>query len=362
VKLNYANAISLKNTAYDQDTVKYAVALYGISVDTDEDGNTIGLTFGPASGAPGDSILNTYGNYKDAYVSHDPWGTTAKGNAHRCIHDDDWATIIEWGKKDPQVYEQCLYMGTRWKTDGDGNGDGAGVLAKSVGVSYLQWNVQAQVTGEIGLIDSNNGGWPASRIRAVLNGADKYTADGTHTTAEGSIVAGTDVASMTADNSFLALFPKELRDVIVAKKVKSDTVREDAINYNKITYDRLWLLSGSEMMESSDDYDSNGFGTAYTNDSYRILRQHEGVGDTRSTAAYTRQHDMGISVSSTGSTSYTTQKALFNENGTGSWSWTRTVYEQDDSQVYCSYATSGFRPYNPSNGVGIGISPCFCIN
>lgn len=79
----------------DSGPVKYAVAIYGIGQDVDQNGNTMGITFGPATGA----------DYVNSYKSHTPSGSTASGNAHRCLHDDDWNTIISWNHTDPNVYE-----------------------------------------------------------------------------------------------------------------------------------------------------------------------------------------------------------------------------------------------------------------
>jgi hypothetical protein len=357
VTLDYTKAQALKNGSYDPDTVKYAVTLYGIQADQDENGSTIGLTFGPATGSqPNDK--NTLGNYNDAYVSHNPWGTTAKGNAHRCIHDDSWEEIIDWGSKDPQVYEQCLSLGIR--KDASGNGDGAGVLKQSVNAEYLKWNVLAKTGTYSDLVDTNEGGWPASRIRAVLNGAQEETADGTHATVNDGTPAGTDVASMTEDDSLLAAFPEELKAAIVKKKVKSDTVCDDAIGNNVITYDKLWLASGSEFIESSEDYDAEGFGLR-SSDEKSPFRQHEGVGDTRETAAYTRQHNMGI-IARKNTDDYLGQKTVYDEAGKACFSWLRTLDNNDDAKVYYLWPSTGYFTYYPTNGYGIGISPFFCVN
>ncbi|RGF13330.1 hypothetical protein DW187_01470 [Ruminococcus sp. AM16-34] len=84
--------------AHYKPPMKYAVAIYGICVDELESGKA-GLTFGPALGE----------SYVQKSKSHNPSGTTEIGNnAHRCVHNDNWKTIIEWNKIDPYVYEQCI--------------------------------------------------------------------------------------------------------------------------------------------------------------------------------------------------------------------------------------------------------------
>lgn len=87
--------------AHYKPPMKYAVAIYGICVDELESGKA-GLTFGPALGE----------SYVQKSKSHNPSGTTEIGNnAHRCVHNDNWKTIIEWNKIDPYVYEQCIEKG-----------------------------------------------------------------------------------------------------------------------------------------------------------------------------------------------------------------------------------------------------------
>lgn len=86
--------------AHYKPPMKYAVAIYGICVDDvyDEATGNIskgGLTFGPALGE----------NYVQRFKNHNPSGITEAGHEHRCVHNDNWNTIIEWNKTDPYVYE-----------------------------------------------------------------------------------------------------------------------------------------------------------------------------------------------------------------------------------------------------------------
>ena len=107
--------------------INYAVMAYGIGVDKDANGNTMGITFGPALGYPefspyhnrtDDSTTTTQTFMKSHSVSGDATvmdesttackdashsvitgtdaGTDTAGNAYRCLHYDNWATIIYW--------------------------------------------------------------------------------------------------------------------------------------------------------------------------------------------------------------------------------------------------------------------------
>lgn len=243
--------------------VKYAVTVYGIRHDTyrEEDGTTgtAGLTFGPAAA----------GDFRQTYVSHVPSGVTETGNLHRCIHEDDWTTIAEWSQRDPYVYEQC--MGNRqilgctksvplivneenkWYSYTDMKGDGAGVLMYSLADN--KWNY-----GYTGNTVSTAGGWPASRIRAMMNGADEYTnklIDGSDALINGNPVAGTGLFDRS--QTIFDCFPEELKRVIVPKAVKSDTVVKDSLGNNLTTYDRLWLFSVEEWYGGNSSRPNEGY-------------------------------------------------------------------------------------------------------
>ena len=83
---------------------KYAVSIYGICKERSANQTWVsGITFG---GALGDYHIGEDGSV--GYVSHKATGETENGNSHRCVHEDDWATIINWNKDDPYVYEQCI--------------------------------------------------------------------------------------------------------------------------------------------------------------------------------------------------------------------------------------------------------------
>lgn len=213
--------------------VKYAVSVYGIMQDFLEDDSVAGLTFGPATGA----------SYIDTYVSHVPTGTTDKGNAHRCIHGDNWTTIIQWSKTDPHVYEQCM---------GDENtpsctkavelkfsdkikqssyrmaGDGVGGIANSLKSDYQRYDYKYEQL------------WKDATIRNTLNGT--VTED-----------MEEDSKILNEKEALISAFPSVLQSAIAAKVVKTDTVYNDLSGNNVTTYDKLWLFSGKELFPESSE-------------------------------------------------------------------------------------------------------------
>lgn len=252
-----ANALNGDITLYAQwnSPPRYAVAIYGIEVDKDKSGNAMGLTFGPALGA----------NYVNSYKSHTPTGTTASGNSHRCVHNDDWTTIISWNKKDPYVYEQCIAEGCTHSviltknistsvlstTQVNYTGDGPSVLYSEVSDSVWHSSTLNKYYGSI------DGGWAASRMRAILNGKDSYT----DTTYDNR------ATNYTSYNCLLKTFPVELQNAIGYRTTTS--VRSET------TYDKLWLFSIREL-GYTDSFSYPGDGKVYekfsgtTSDTMRI--------------------------------------------------------------------------------------------
>ena len=244
--------------------VKYAVQLYGIGEAVDENNNTMGLTFGPAVGA----------NYINSYHSHTPSGTTTAGNEHRCIHDDDWNTIISWNNTDPQVYEQCIAEGCTHSvelslsenlknasfdpsyTTGDGPGMLYYELYANSNYQHIRWNPLTE--GGSTSYGTNFGGWGASRIRAMLNGADELTmktADSGYCSNASSVTF--DVENYTGSNTLIAAFPQELQAAIGEQAVKYDSVYNSKTEANlKTSYDKLWLLSPNEIWTTAQNTSS----------------------------------------------------------------------------------------------------------
>lgn len=238
--------------------MKYAVAIYGICVDQLESGEA-GLTFGPALGE----------NYVQSFKSHEPGEITTLGNEHRCVHNDDWNKIIEWNKKDPYVYEQCIKEGCTHSVVLSKNttttilkekfnsiketGDGPSTLYYELvtenqnGACFenLRWHPNGGTEG------TNTDGWGATRIRAMLNGADDLTDKGENNYSK---YASSDVNKSaniyTPYNCLFATFPQELQAAIGKRKVKYDSVNNQKNEDNlKTTNDKLWLFSSNEVAD-----------------------------------------------------------------------------------------------------------------
>lgn len=248
--------------AHYKPPMKYAVAIYGICVDDvyDEATGNIskgGLTFGPALGE----------NYIQSFKRHVPSETTASGNTHRCVHDDDWNTIIEWNTKDPYVYEQCIKEGCTHSVVLSKNttttilseqfdsiketGDGPSALYYELATKngYCKENLRWHPNG--GRYGTNIGGWGATRIRAMLNGADELTdIREDNYSSEASSDVNKSASVYTADNCLFATFPQELKDAIGKRKVKYDSVNNQKNEDNlKTTNDKLWLFSSNEVAD-----------------------------------------------------------------------------------------------------------------
>ncbi len=325
--------------------MKYAVAIYGICVDELESGKA-GLTFGPALGD----------NYVQNVKSHNPTGTTEIGkNAHRCVHNDDWKTIIEWNTRDPYVYEQCIAEGCTHsvalsknttttilseqfdpiKETGDGPSALYYELVTNNGNCYenLRWHPNG---GELG---TNKDGWGATRIRAMLNGADKLTDIGADNYS--SNMVSDDVhksASIyTADNCLFATFPQELQDAIGKRKVKYDSVYDQRNEANqKTTNDKLWLFSSNEVAEYMSEY--------------RFNRPLEGkvYEKFKDTSTYAKEVRRPCYVNSnTG-----------NASGGFISAWLRSSYVKYDSYVIYLTSRGGYNGTSASNydGVSVGFT------
>ena len=249
--------------AHYKPPMKYAVAIYGICVDDVVDERTHqvskgGLTFGPALGE----------NYVQSSKSHEPSETTTLGNPHRCVHNDDWNTIIKWNKEDPKVYEQCIKEGCTHsvvlsknttttilseqfdpiKETGDGPSTLYYELVTKKGNCFenLRWHPNG---GEYG---TNKDGWGATRIRAMLNGADASTDIGNNNySSHVSYDLNKSANIYTPDNCLFATFPKELQEAIGARQVKYDSVFNQKNEANlKTTNDKLWLFSLNEVADT----------------------------------------------------------------------------------------------------------------
>lgn len=310
---------------YADYTVKYAVSIYGINHDQDEEGNTLGLTFGPATGPV--RYANEYKAHTPKFKPEDP-----------CIHWMTWEEIIDQSLKDPTVFQTCLedrcttsvklimsgpIAGTlvddpnaRDKSndaDTTGNyytympGDGAGTIRSTIVFEYRQWNPE----------DSNAGGWKESMIRNTLNGIP--TANG----------------SLTEEEALISMFPQVLQENIVAKAVDTEFI------YNQddyeTTYDRLWLLSLCEFVADRAGLMTDGADLA------TLRRNNEGT-------LYSRQENMSVLTIG--------DNVMRHEDGTAATTWFRSIPNNSPTTAY-SFNSSGFGRYRAS--LKECIAPCFCI-
>lgn len=238
------DVITLKAIFEKYGDVKYSVSLWGIEQDVDKDGYLMGLTFGPAIGK----------DNRTSSVSHTPTGSTKYNHAHRCIHNDDWETIVYWNTEDPWVYEQCLgtsestgctksiEMNLSSKLSGEGfsgnlAGDGVGAIYDElIGDSVAMYGVNNRFKWVEYMTDEDaNGGWKVSNIRAVLNGVSEDTLT--------SNAAYLD--NITPEESIFGALPEVLQNAIGEKQNISGVAAGSS--ETEITYDKLWLPSASEL-------------------------------------------------------------------------------------------------------------------
>lgn len=254
--------------------VRYAVSIYGIEEDTDEQGNLTGLTFGPA----------TNGCYIADYKQHTP-----QKEGQRCMHDLNWEEIIEQSKEDPTVFQECLEQGCTHGIDlvikgplmkgGISypymSGDGAGAILYSIGSGYRKWNMKNSeyVPNKTSVKGSYEykygctyGGWPDSMIRNTLNGT--LTDNMLNISNKDN---GFAEIKLDETNALINWFPEELKNAIVPKAVKSDTVYNNVTGRNVTTYDKLWLFSGKELVKDNEEND--GSSTIRPNEGERYSRQ-----------------------------------------------------------------------------------------
>lgn len=204
---------------------RYAVSVWGIGRDLDEDGKAMGLTFGPAL------RVDTSGSYK----RHVPDGATASGNEHRCVHMDTWDTIIEWNKKDPYVYEQCVANncskavevdtgaigGSLESTLSSGYGSDGGNVLVVPGTSYSASAVACD--------------WGKSQLRAMLNGPD-------------SLTSSNNCGSYSDTVNLYNCFPEAIRNAMGRAAVRYDPAGGGNTEENTlVSYDFLWLPSVNDM-------------------------------------------------------------------------------------------------------------------
>ena len=279
--------------------INYAVMEYGIGIDKDANGNTMGITFGPALGYPefspyhngaGASVSSTQTFTKYHSVSRDTTvmsenepacmdtshsvitgtdaGTDAAGNAYRCLHYDNWATIIYWNEHDPHVYDKCIPNHCSKTVRIVPN---AGTIANGIfNTGMSDWQRGLDGDGQSYIVNSywdksEDGvditqagqGYAVSLIRAELVGADS------HTRLDDKYAGVDALTRYPTDSSILSCFPSVLRDAIGAKALSGVSAASSGygMEYDVVSNDgvadKLWLFSYGEM--TSAVYPAIGF-------------------------------------------------------------------------------------------------------
>lgn len=293
---SWGSSTTLTLTAqYETVNMKYAVRLYGIEADKDAEGNTLGLTFGPATGEDYRGINQTDGTAKVEYGKASTQGYVAhvsKDSGEKCLHWMTWEEISQEASKDPHIFDDCLAAGcthsvnvalnstllnssfaqdvSTWK------GDGAGGFSQSLNNEFLQWNGEYQVQqyNNGHLFGYNYGGWSFSRVRNTLNGGGHYSIFA-YPSDKDTVING--------DNSLLSCFESGLRKNIQAASKLSDTgwnngstdKTQDTKDYPTVnneyykaegetTVDKLWLFSAKELGKTAASESSLSGITTYT--------------------------------------------------------------------------------------------------
>ena len=374
--------------------VGYAVQIYGINEDVDGNGETLGLTFGPATGA----------NYNNSYVTHEYVETSsgsgiynvkiithtvaANGNEStteeyltnsasenvtrteaqknkydKNIHEMTWAQIAQVADK--TEFKDCMLCGDTKKVElylnntiGTGTtynqyGDGAGVLYGAINTYYRMWNPlynntdypernnSAVGTGvtldsselKYGSNARNAGGYSVSHIRATLIGENNKTNIG---------YAG-DV-NLSETTSLYSCLPSSLKNVITAKKVRYVTGSSSS-NYslNDDITDKIWAFSQREM-----------YGTGQYSGTTTEGLGNDGHGYSKFASTdskyYISSYNNGV----------VTQRSCYNESGNTYYWWLRSPYLNFTYCVNSAYGSGSFdgnsRPYN-----NFGLAFGFCI-
>ena len=289
--------------------INYAVMAYGTGVDKDANGNTMGITFGPALGYPefspynnsGDadaSSTQTFTKYHSvsrgttvmsenepactdashSVITGTDAGTDTAGNAYRCLHYDNWATIIYWNEHDPHVYDKCIpnHCSKTVRIAPNAGTIVNGIFTTSMsdserglvgdGQSYIvysQWDNSYNGAD----ITQSGQGYAASLVRAKLVGADS------HTKLDDKYAGVDALTRYPTGSSILSCFPKTLRDAIGAKALSGVSAASSGygMEYDKASNDgvtdRLWLFSYGEMRSTV--YPSTGFSSSGSDDAKR---------------------------------------------------------------------------------------------
>lgn len=361
------------------NSVKYAVQIYGINQDEDADGNTLGLTFGPATGGNYNNSYVTHeyeeitgnpGNYYVKVVTHNidengndtPSSTYLKNSSNNNVirtaeekekydvnlHEMSWAEIK--AVPDMTVFRDCMLCGDTKsvrlslndtiKTTAEYNqyGDGAGTLVDSIDDYYRIWNpsynqnTAASNAGYYGANAKLDGGYSTSHIRATLIGVN----DKTNITYAGDV-------NLNSTTSVYSCIEGDLRAVITPKKIKYITgSSKSSCSLNDDIADSIWLFSDREIYEKGqlNGITIEGIGT-------------NGVGYNRFSDTESKYYMSSYNNDSTN------KRVCYREDGTANNCWLRTPYLENTDQSEL-VGDSGYISSNTPRSIG-GLSFGFCI-
>ena len=195
-------------------------------------------------------------------------GTDAAGNAYRCLHYDNWVTIIYWDKRDPHVYDKCIpnHCSKTVRITPNAGTIANGIFSTSIsdsdrgltgdGQSYIMKSAWDKQYDGVDITQAGQG-YAASLVRAKLVGADS------HTKLDDRYAGADAMTRYTSGSSILSCFPENLRDAIGAKALSGvsaassgDEMPYDVVSNDGVA-DRLWLFSIGEMADAV--YPSVGF-------------------------------------------------------------------------------------------------------
>ena len=390
---NENNRIINLYAQWEAQPTKYAVQIYGINQDVDSSGNTLGLTFGPATGADYNNAYVTHeyeeiagnpGIYNVKIVTHtvdsdgrettsSTYLTNSSGNKvtrtqeqvtereNISLHDMTWAQIAAVGDK--TVFEDSMLCGdtksvslTLNSTIGSGSvynqyGDGAGALLKSINNYYRRWNPSPSENSYVGTgvtLDSNEtskgsnarnaGGYSVSHIRATLIGENTKTNKG---------YAGD--MNLSSDTSLYSCIADDLKAVITPKKIKYATgTSSSSFRLNDDISDSIWLFSDREMYGTGRYSGSSIEGLGSGGDGYARFS------NTESKYYMSSYNDDVIKVKSV------YLRKVYNEDSTLFSSWSSRSVNLDYTASLRGFTSSG-----GVHGVGphgdMGVSFGFCI-
>lgn len=376
---------------WEPQPTKYAVQIYVINQDVDADGNTLGLTFGPAVGA----------NYNNSYVTHE-YEETSEGSGEYYVkiithsvaangsettssayltdsgsnnvtrsqaqvdarenislHDMTWAEIK--AVQDKTVFEDCMLCGdtksvslTLNSTIASGSvynqyGDGAGMLYNTISNNsyyYTRWNPSQSQNSYVGTgvtLDSNEknygsnarnaGGYSVSHIRATLIGKNAKTNEG---------YAG-DV-NLTSDTCLYSCIESDLQAVITPKKIKYVTgTSASSYTLNDDIADSIWLFSDREMYGTGQYSGNTTEGLGASGDGYNKF------GNTES-----KYYISSYNVSAN------TNRVAYTEAGSTNYWWLRSPNLSSTSSVR-SVNVGGYILNDRAGSGLVGLAFGFCI-